>query len=73
MSTSSIIVWVAVMTFSILLFFGLAYLTPVAFGNRSYSSLSSTQKNLVKMYVVVTWVGIAISVILSLSDAFGGY
>lgn len=56
---------------SILCFIGLIYLTPLAFGKKTYSSMSSVQQNLAKLAIVVQWITVAVALISALWASFG--
>ena len=62
---------IGLLVFTILMLVGLGYLTPVAFGKKSYSNMNTTQKNLMKMYIVVIWIGVVFSFLSSLWVIFG--
>lgn len=56
---------------SILCLVGLVYLTPLAFGKKTYASMSSTQQGLVKLAIIVQWVTIGVALLSALWAAFG--
>lgn len=61
-----VLISLGVIAFAILNLVGLGYLTAVIFGNTSYASLTTTQRNLVRMSVIVSWIGVGFSVLKAL-------
>jgi hypothetical protein len=72
MSALSWIIGIALFLVAIIMVIGLVGITPVVYGKKSYDSLNKHQKDAAKVYVVVMWICIAISVISALYVLFTG-
>jgi hypothetical protein len=59
---------------SILCLVGLVYLTPLAFGKKTYASMSSAQQGFMKLAISIQWLTIGVALLSALWAAFGmGY
>jgi hypothetical protein len=50
---------------------GAGYLTPLAFGTKNYNNLTKTQQNLCKMFIVLVWIGVLLSILGVIASFFG--
>jgi hypothetical protein len=53
---------------ALLMILGLIISTNLVFGNKTYESLSSRDRNLGKIFIVLTWVQIILSIIIALFE-----
>jgi hypothetical protein len=56
---------------SVLCLLGLIYLTPLAFGKKTYVSMSGGEKNVVKIAIIVQWITIGVALLSTLWATFG--
>lgn len=55
-SALTLIIGLGAIAFILLNLVGFGYLTAVIFGNTNYATLTTTQRNLVRMSVVISWI-----------------
>lgn len=58
-----IVVILGLLALFILSLIGLGFLTPLAFGKKKYEDLSKTQQNLMKLFVVLTWIALGLPIL----------
>ena len=71
MSTERFILAVVRIVLCALCLAGLVFITPLAWGTKTYSSLSTTQQGVAKFAVTFQWVTIIFGLVYGLWRAFG--
>lgn len=54
---------IGLIVLAILAIIGLIFLTPVAFGSKNYDQLSQTQKNLMRLFIILIWISVVFSIL----------
>lgn len=62
----SLILGLGLLVIAIMSLVGLGYLTNLGFGKKTYASMTTTQQNLMKMYIVLAWITLGLSVLSGL-------
>lgn len=65
----TLIIGLGAIAFVLLNLVGFGYLTAVIFGNTNYNTLTTTQRNLVRMSVVITWIVVGLLFFQNLHSA----
>lgn len=62
-----IFIFLGLLAFVILNYVGLGYITSVVFDKSEWKDLTETQKNLTRMFVVVSWISLVIVIFSGIS------
>jgi hypothetical protein len=63
----SILVGLGLLAFVILNYVGLGYITAVVFDKKEWKDLSTTEKNLCRMFAVISWIALALGIFSALN------